>query len=249
VNINWTTFVLEIINFLVLVWLLKHFFYRPVKAVIVRRQQDVEAQLKQAEETIKEADALRERYENRVADWEGEREEVRQKLRREIEEERQRMRSVLNQEIEAERKRSEVLNERQRNEHQRQSESRALELGAQFVSRLLQPVASPALQDKLFEHLLQELEQLPQTQREELRTAMESNKPDSAQVLSAYPLSETQQRRLRECIEPWALRSLKYEFHDEPELIAGVRVSIGPWVVHANLHDELKTFAAIAYER
>jgi F-type H+-transporting ATPase subunit b len=36
VELNWTTFVLEILNFLVLVWLLKHFFYQPVKGVIAR---------------------------------------------------------------------------------------------------------------------------------------------------------------------------------------------------------------------
>ena len=36
-EINWTTFVLEIVNFLILVWLLKHFFYRPVLAVVARR--------------------------------------------------------------------------------------------------------------------------------------------------------------------------------------------------------------------
>ena len=31
-------------------------------------------------------------------------------------------------------------------------------------------------------------------------------------------------------------------------LIAGLRVTVGPWVIQANLHDELKTFAAIAHE-
>ena len=33
-NIDWTSFSLEIINFLVLVWLLKHFLYKPVMDII-----------------------------------------------------------------------------------------------------------------------------------------------------------------------------------------------------------------------
>lgn len=248
-EINWTTFILEIINFLVLVWLLKHFFYRPVKMVIERRRRDVAQQLEQAEQTRKEADALRAQYENRVSDWTNERDAARQKLRLEIEEERQRMKSALQQEIEAERKRAEVLAERQLNEQQRQAETRALKLGARFASQLLQATASAELQDRLFLHLLQELEQLPKAQLDELHAAMENTKPDKVHVLSGFPLDKTQQKQLRERIEPWTLHPLHFEFQHDPALIAGVRVSIGPWVVHANLHDELKTFAAIAYER
>lgn len=248
-DINWTTFILEIINFLVLVWLLKHFFYRPVKAVIMRRREDVETQLEQAEETRSEADTLRKRYENRVSEWEDEREKARQELRREIEEERQRMKGALQQEIEAERKRAEVLAERQANERQRQTEIHALELGARFASRLLQVAASPELQERLFDHLVEELQQLPQAQRDELHGAMENSKPDKVHVLSAFPLNKTQQQQIREGIGQWTPHPLHFEFQEDQSLITGVRVSIGPWVLHANLNDELKTFAAIAYER
>ena len=41
-QIDWTTFALEILNFLVLVWILKHFFYQPVLAVLDKRRASVE---------------------------------------------------------------------------------------------------------------------------------------------------------------------------------------------------------------
>ena len=37
-QIDWTTFALEIINFLVLVWILKRFLYRPVLDTLARRR-------------------------------------------------------------------------------------------------------------------------------------------------------------------------------------------------------------------
>lgn len=37
-QIDWTTFVLEIVNFLALVWLLKRFLYTPVLDVLARRR-------------------------------------------------------------------------------------------------------------------------------------------------------------------------------------------------------------------
>ena len=36
-QLDWTTFILEIVNFLVLLWILKRFFFRPVREAIARR--------------------------------------------------------------------------------------------------------------------------------------------------------------------------------------------------------------------
>ena len=67
-ELNWGTFVLEILNFLVLVWLLKRFFYQPVKAMVVRRQQGIVQQLQEAGERQQQAEALQAQYESRLAD-------------------------------------------------------------------------------------------------------------------------------------------------------------------------------------
>ncbi len=248
-ELNWTTFVLEILNFLVLVWLLKHFFYQPVKGVIARRQQAIEAQLQHAEEKQQQAVALRGQYENRLADWEQEREAARQQLAREMEAERERLQRELRQQMEAERQKSAVLAERTLAEQRRQVEVQALEQGARFVARLLEAVASPEVQDKLFEHLLQELQQLPPAQRDALQALSDGSHPLTVEVLSAYPLSEAQQQLLREQVAARVPHHLQCTFREERKLIAGLRLTVGPWVMRANLHDELKTFAAIAYER
>jgi F-type H+-transporting ATPase subunit b len=250
VELNWTTFVLEILNFLVLVWLLKRFFYLPVMGMIERRRQAIAAELGQAEDKQRQAQELQQQYENRLADWEQEREAARQQLCSEMEEERRRLQAGLQQELEAERQKAEVLAERTLAEQQRQIEVLALEQGARFVARLLESVASPEVPDRLFAHLLEQLEHLPPAQREALRLSAESSRAAlvEAEVLSAYPLSDTQRQQLREQIGARVPHKLRCEFHEDRKLIAGLRITVGPWVMHANLHDELKTFAAIAHE-
>jgi len=47
-ELSWSTFLLEIINFLVLVWILKHFLYKPVLDVIARRRSGIEKTLADA---------------------------------------------------------------------------------------------------------------------------------------------------------------------------------------------------------
>ncbi|MGM0595160.1 MAG: F0F1 ATP synthase subunit delta [Pseudomonadota bacterium] len=249
-ELNWTTFVLEILNFLVLVWLLKHFLYQPVMGVVRKRQQGIEEQLQQAEAKEREAEALRERYESSLANWESERQSAREKLHQEIEQERQQQLKALQGEMASERERRQVLMQRREQEQWRQSQAQALEQGARFASRLLEAIASPEVEQKLLEHLLAELDELPPAQRDALQSAVESGGSVEVDVLSAYPLSEAQQQQLRQALERRVPRQhLHYEFHSDRKLLAGLRVTVGPWVMHANLHDELKTFAAIAYER
>lgn len=247
-ELNWTTFVLEIINFLVLVWLLKRLFYLPVMRIVERRQQGIEQRLSEAGAKEQVAAQLQQQYENRLAEWERERDEARQELRREIESERQRLLEKLQGELEDERRKAEVLTERQLAEQVHDLEDRAMRQGARWVARLLQRIAAPEVESRLFDALLEDLAKLPKKERDALATLGVDGQV-SGQVLSAYSLSAEQQRRLGEALTKHLGKAPVLEFMIDRELIAGLRVTVGPWVLHANLHDELKTFAAIAHEQ
>ena len=71
-ELSLTTFILEIVNFLVLVWILKRLFFAPVKKVIEERKAAVAKTLKDAQETKTQAEALKVQYEGRLKEWEGE---------------------------------------------------------------------------------------------------------------------------------------------------------------------------------
>lgn len=248
-ELNWTTFVLEIFNFLVLVWLLQRFFYKPVKEVMAKRQQKIDAQLQEALEIKTQAEDLRQQYENRLVEWENERQDARKQLQQKIDAEHLRLMSELQQNLQAEQNKNEVLVARQTAERQRQSEVRALELGARFVSRLLEGLASEEMQGRLIELLMTELKHLHPEQKETLSAMTEHGQLESARIASAYPLDRHQQTALKQYLDALLSQPLQYTYTQEPKLLAGVRISVGPWMIHANLYDELKTFATIAHER
>lgn len=56
-TINFWGLGMQAVNVLILVWLLSHFFWRPVTAAITRRQETADALLKEAETTQTKADA------------------------------------------------------------------------------------------------------------------------------------------------------------------------------------------------
>jgi F-type H+-transporting ATPase subunit b len=65
-------------------------------------------------------------------------------------------------------------------------------------------------------------------------------------VTSAYPLDAERRKAIRESLSALVGCRVEPEFGEDPKLLAGLRVSLGDWVLHANLHDELEFFTATA---
>ncbi len=246
-ELNWSTFLLEILNFLVLLWILKRFLYKPVLDVIARRRSAIEESLASAQAIQAEATSLQHRYESRLSQWNEEREAAREALRHEIAEERERLLAKLEQELERERERARVLNEKLQADCQRKYQETCLEQGARFVSRLLSDLAGPELEDRLFDLALQQMDTLPEERLHAIRMACEEA-PEAAAITTAYSLKQERRQRLEEKLGGLLGMPVACRFTEDPALLAGLRVTLGPWIFHANLQDELKSFIASAHE-
>jgi F-type H+-transporting ATPase subunit b len=241
-ELSWTTIALEAINFLILVWLLKRFLYRPVLNVIARRKEDIDKKLSDAEQTRAEADELRERYEGRLDDWEQEKNEARRELQQELDEERSRKMGEIETALEAERERSRVLEQRRAQETVRDAERTALEQTTQFAARLLTKLAGPELQPRLINMLVEDLAGLPAARRRRIAEIWHQNELP-VRTVSACALSSSEQRMLEDALDSLLGEKPRYSYDIDTELVAGVRVHLGATVLRANLLDELAYFA------
>ena len=87
--INWFTVVAQIINFLILIWLLKRFLYKPVLKAIHDREKKIAAQLQDAEAKKTEAQKQRDEFRNKNTEFDQQRNIEWQKAVEEINNERQ----------------------------------------------------------------------------------------------------------------------------------------------------------------
>jgi len=244
-ELNWSTFVLEIINFLVLVWILKRFLYKPVLDVIARRRAGIDKTLADAKTLQEEAEKLQQQYEGRLADWEQERQQARVSMTEEIEAERASKMKELQALLEQEREKSRVAEKRRQADAARKLEETALLQGARFVGRLLELAAGPEMHQRLFELLITQLAQLPAERIAALRSACEKA-PDSIVVVSAMPLTDEQCKQLKQALEKVTGHDLPLRLELSSDLLAGLRITIGAWGLGANLQDELKGFVELA---
>jgi F-type H+-transporting ATPase subunit b len=245
-ELDWSTFTLQILNFLVLVWLLKRFLYKPVSKVITDRQGALDRIRADAERLRVEGETLKQRYEGRLAEWEQEKAKARALLLEEHGAERARLMEELRASLEQERQKTKAREERRRQELHRQAEEAALAQGARFAARLLERLARQDLTAQLAALTLEELRELPDERRQTIRSICR-NGESSAQVLTAHRLDDTQQAALATALEELAGRPVTCVWAEDASLLAGLRISLGPWVLASNLRDELKGFMESAY--
>ncbi|WP_160965255.1 F0F1 ATP synthase subunit delta [Pseudomaricurvus sp. HS19] len=243
-ELNWSTFVLEIINFLVLIWILKHFLYRPVLAIIARRQESVAQQQQQAEALRTEATAMQEEYQQRLSQWQQEQQQARNELQQSLAAERQQQRDRLQQELDVMRHGAEVAEQRQRQDRLRQQEQVAMQQGAQFAAQLLRLGAGPETEKRLTELLIHQLLELDPEQRSRLQRH-NGERSNAATIASAWSLGDDQRERLGAALQQCLPEITEWDWQRDPELLAGVRITVGAWELGFNLADELSGFAEL----
>ncbi len=89
--INWFTVLAQAINFLILVWLLKHFLYKPILHAIDEREKGIATQLAQAEAKKAEAQKDRDDFQHKNEVFDQERAALLKKATDEAKAERQRL--------------------------------------------------------------------------------------------------------------------------------------------------------------
>jgi F-type H+-transporting ATPase subunit b len=241
VEFDLTTVLLEAANFLVLVWLLKRFLYRPIMDVIERRRADSEKMLADAEKERRDAEALKEEYAARLAEAGRQRDLALAQLEREIGEERARRLAAVKAEADGDRERRRMLAAQEAERHEAALERQALTIAARFASRFLERLADPALEAKLVDMALAELSDLPADRLAVVGAALRETE-DAVEVVTAHPLDAARQSALAARLDALAGRALTPAFREDAALKSGLRVTAGAWVLMANLRDELEFF-------
>ncbi|MBI1422417.1 MAG: hypothetical protein GC149_03050 [Gammaproteobacteria bacterium] len=241
-ELNWSTFVLEIINFLVLVWILKRFLYKPVMEAIAKRRAGIEQDMQDAAHKDQAAQALKAQYEHRLEDWEREKQAAREQLHTEIEQERQHLQAQLQANLQQEKEKAEVIASQQAQEQQRRYEEQALQNSMRFTSKLLKDLSGSELESRLLKRLLEQLADLTETQRKRFGQALNDHAL-TARIDTAFPLSTEKRAQLQQAMQTISGRDVDCQFGQDETLLAGARIQLGHWLLQANLQDELQAFA------
>ena len=242
-ELNWTTFILETINFLVLVWILKRLFYQPVRKMIDQRKQAIDQSMQDAARMEQESLSLQQKYNRRLQDWESEKRVLHADYMRELDEEKRARFAQLETELEGERNKAAARERLERLELVRQAEKTAMQLAGQFMAKLLGRVAHPALEKILVDLTIEQLNS--QESEHTLQGFNGETDPIKIMIESAFNLDESQRDQLEASLARLTGKSIQAEYSINPQIISGLQISLGSYLINANLRAELQFFVGM----
>ncbi len=242
---SWTTFVLEIVNFLILAWLLTWLLYRPIRTAIATRRAQVDKALSDAANREKAAAQVEARFRDRMESWEREKVEARRVFSQELEAERAAAKLAFRDELQRERERAMAEQERQLRLRMDEDEHTAVSHATAFLSKMLGRLASPSLEAGIVDLATSDLDALASATRADLGKAA-SEAEGKMTVTTAYPLDETARRHIQTALSAAVGRPVELQFQQDPALRAGLRIDVGPFTLDANLQAELRFFDGMA---
>ncbi|MBP2306751.1 hypothetical protein GBZ48_05495 [Azospirillum melinis] len=227
-HIDGWTLLLQAVNFLILVWLLRRFLYRPVLAVIAERQAATERVRSEAEAARQAAEAARQSLEDQRTALPAERDRLIAAARAEAEAERAALLEKARGEAEhaLEEARSRLAEERAQALEGLQRH--AVDLGIRLATRLLRDAPAAVLTVPLLDEACAAVESLSAPQRHALADGID---PVPVRLTIAAPLPEGDTARTRDRLATALGRSVALELVEDPSLIAGVELHFAHSVV------------------
>ncbi|WP_291296905.1 F0F1 ATP synthase subunit delta [Elioraea sp.] len=241
-QIDWVTVAAQIVNFLVLVWLLQRVLYRPLARALKAREEQVRSSLREAEAARETAEAEAEAH---------------RRARRDLEDERQARLAAAEQEADAlraemtEKARDSVAERRAVWQAQLEDEKAAFldrlrrRAGEAFMTlarRTLAEMADEELVDRIAKVFARRLGALDLDERTHLRST--AAREQAVSISSSFPLSPSSRTVVSEAVARVLEREAKIDFREEPELECGVVLAIGSRHVGWTLGEHLDALEA-----
>ncbi len=219
-QIDWLTVVAQIVNFLVLVWLLKRFLYGPVVRVMTAREQRIAQRLDEASQREAQAVAAREDYQSRQAELERDREELLKAARDEVRAQRQAMLEEAREEVAAQRTRWRDELARERDDFLKALRRQITESAVAVARRALAGLSDARLEAQAVRVFLRKLDELG----DEERAALASGH-GPVDVRTAFELDEGLRQQVAEALEGIVSDRRPVHFRHHPDLLQGIELT------------------------
>jgi F-type H+-transporting ATPase subunit b len=218
-QIDWLTVAAQIVNFLVLVWLLKHFLYGPVTAAMARREERIADRLQAAREREDAADRERERLHERMERLEDRRDAILEQAREEAGTEKRRLLEEARTEVDEMRRRWRRQLRDEQDAFVRQLRRETTEGFAELARKALSELADARLEDRIVETLFARLTGLEEDDRRQLRDASDLT------ISTGFELGDERRERLRELIREDLGADKTLDFEQDRALICGIALT------------------------
>jgi len=246
-NINWFTVVAQLLNFLLLVVLLKRFLYKPILNAIEERQRKIEAQLKDAESKQQDAIKEKEEFTRKNEELERGRSSMLAKFQADAESVRIKLLDQAREEIVSVKNKWKESFELEQKERTLQISNKIQDEVFLLTKKIVAELSSENLNELMVSNFLKQLESMNEVDKGKLINALvKTTQP--VIVRSKEELSHAVKDKFKTVIASFG-KDLPIQFEMDSSLLGGVELLITGYKISWNFRDYLSSIEADAKGR
>jgi F-type H+-transporting ATPase subunit b len=238
VLIDWFTVGAQALNFIILVWLMKRFLYKPILRAIDAREKRIAGEL--ADAAAKKADAQKERdeFQHKNEEFDQQRAALLSKAKDEANAERRRLIDEARQAADAlSAKRQEAL--RSDAHHLNQAIARRTQQEVFAIARkALTDLATASLEERMGEVFTRRLREMDGQTKRDLANALRTASAPTL-VRSAFDMPAEQRSTIQNALNETFSADIHLRFETAPELVSGIELTTNGHKVAWSIADYL----------
>jgi F-type H+-transporting ATPase subunit b len=240
--IDWYTVIFQIINFLILVFLLRYFLYGPIIKTMDDREEKIVEREEKAARQRSEAEAAARDYHQHKEKLEQQEEEIMEKARDNADKEKRKLLDKAREEVDETKRRWEEAFEREKDAFITELRKRIGQQSCSVARHCLEDLADARLEDWIWDLFLKKISELPEKERSSLEEAL-SEENHELNLSTAFEASEEKQEELKSGLHeilPGLDGELNLSVKTEPGLICGLELESGGYRVAWNIDSYLE---------
>lgn len=222
--IDWFTVAAQALNFLILVWLLKRYLYKPILNAVDTREKLIAAELADAAAKKTEAGNESDEFQKKNEEFDQQRAALLKKATDEAKAERARLVDEARKAADAlSAKRRETLLQDAQNLNQAIARRTRDEVFA-IARKTLRDLATVSLEERLGEVFTRRLRELDGNAKESLASALKAA-ADPAVVRSTFELPAEQRAAVQNALNETFSAEVRIRFETSPDLVSGIELT------------------------
>jgi F-type H+-transporting ATPase subunit b len=236
--IDWFTVGAQALNFLILVWLMRRFLYKPILHAIDEREKQVATELANADAKKAEAQKEHDEFQRKNTEFDQQRAALLVKATGEAEAERQRLLDEARKAAVAlSSKRQETLRNEEHDLHQAIRRRTQQEVFA-IARKALTDLATTSLEERLGEVFTRRLREMDGKAKQGLGEALKAAS-DPAVVRSTFDVPAEQRAAIQNALNETFSAEIRVRFETAPDLVSGIELTTNGQKVAWSIADYL----------
>jgi F-type H+-transporting ATPase subunit b len=219
-QIDWLTVIAQIVNFLILVWLLKRFLYQPVINAMDQREQRIAEHLQKAEQREQAAGDTMQDYQHKIEALERDRDALIEQAKEAAEGERRELLDVARSEVAEKRTHWQRQVAQEKQDFLRSLKNQAAESIQTIARHALADLADAELEEQVIHSFIQRLKSLDKESRHAIAVAAQP-----VRITTSFELDLSVGDQLTHAVHEHIGEDIEIVYNESPDLLCGIELT------------------------